>query len=282
MRERDRTRLDTSSALPEAVGRTVARQVERGGFRLMATRYVQGARMPAHEHERPSLCLLLHGRCRERRDGAERELVGPSLTLNLPSTGHEFHVVEGAARCFAVEASMGWLSDFAQAAEVSPRPVLDSGEPGSLSFTLGLYEELLRPDDLSATVVEEQLVAALEGLLGTEGRGGGRPPSWLRRAREILDDEAPSAPGLSELAELVGVHRVHLAQSFRRFYGSSVGEYARMLRLRRAQREIANSVRPLGEIALRAGFYDQSHLNRRFRRAMGMTPGRFRCLAGRG
>jgi AraC family transcriptional regulator len=207
--------------------------------------------------------------------------VGPSLTLNLPSTGHEFHVVEGEARCFAVEAPAAWMSDLANVTGVSPRPVLDSGEPGSLSFTLGLYDELLRPDDLSSTVVEEQLVAALEHLLGPDVPSRGHPPAWLRRSREILEDASPGAPGLSELAELVGVHRVHLAQSFRRFYGSSVGEYARMLRLRRAQREIANSERPLGEIALRAGFYDQSHLNRRFRRAMGMTPGRFRRLARR-
>jgi AraC-like DNA-binding protein len=32
---------------------------------------------------------------------------------------------------------------------------------------------------------------------------------------------------------------------------------------------------PIGETALLAGFADQSHLNRHFKRAIGVTPGQF-------
>lgn len=76
----------------------------------------------------------------------------------------------------------------------------------------------------------------------------------------------------------MGVHRVHLARTFRRHFGTTVGAYRRRLSLERAEREIAEGCMELGRIALRSGFYDQSHFNRHFRRATGMTPGRFRGL----
>ena len=39
---------------------------------------------------------------------------------------------------------------------------------------------------------------------------------------------------------------------------------------------------PIGEIALASGFCDQSHLNRQFVKAYGVTPGEFARLCGRG
>jgi len=44
-------------------------------------------------------------------------------------------------------------------------------------------------------------------------------------------------------------------------------------------RELLASTRlPLSEIALKVGFADQSHFARRFRQAVGVSPGQFRKL----
>jgi AraC family transcriptional regulator len=82
--------------------------------------------------------------------------------------------------------------------------------------------------------------------------------------------------GLSELASEVGVNAAHLARVFRARYGTSVGEYGRRLRLDWAAGEIARDDRPIAEIATEAGFADQSHFTRLFRRHVGTTPARFR------
>lgn len=50
-----------------------------------------------------------------------------------------------------------------------------------------------------------------------------------------------------------------------------------MRRLARARTLIKNGV-PLAETAARAGFADQSHLTRQFKRAFGLTPGRWIAL----
>jgi AraC family transcriptional regulator len=73
------------------------------------------------------------------------------------------------------------------------------------------------------------------------------------------------------------VHPVHLARTFRRYYHCSPGEYVRRLRLESATRELCASDASLIEIALAAGYCDQSHFSKSFKRHTGMSPARFRA-----
>jgi AraC family transcriptional regulator len=136
----------------------------------------------------------------------------------------------------------------------------------------------LRAGDESWPLAAEGLVLQ---LLATAGRAGGGGPSragWLGDVREQLHERTPATASLSELAESVGVHPAHLARSFRRAYGVTVGEYARGLRLDWAAARLALPDASLAEVAAAAGFADQSHFTRAFRRHTGVTPGRYRRL----
>jgi AraC family transcriptional regulator len=74
------------------------------------------------------------------------------------------------------------------------------------------------------------------------------------------------------------VHVSHLSRLFRRCYGASVTEYAQAHSVRRALASLAQPQLALSDVALAAGFYDQSHLNRVFRRITGRTPGACRAM----
>jgi AraC family transcriptional regulator len=74
---------------------------------------------------------------------------------------------------------------------------------------------------------------------------------------------------------------MHLARAFRQHYGASVGEFVRQRRLDFVCRELVASERPVAELALEAGFADQSHLTKIFNRALGTTPARYRTGARR-
>jgi AraC family transcriptional regulator len=124
---------------------------------------------------------------------------------------------------------------------------------------------------------------ALEGLalqlVATAGRASSeRAGPWLTRVRELLHDRAPEQASLSELADTVGRHPTHVARVFRREFGLSVGEYARSLRLEWAASRLALDDASLAQVAIEAGFADQSHFTRAFRRHAGVTPGRYREL----
>lgn len=139
----------------------------------------------------------------------------------------------------------------------------------------------LRARDESWALAAEGLVLQ---LLSAAGRAEPRPVRrgcWLRDARDLLHERAPVATTLTELAAAVGVHPVHLARTFRREYGVTVGEYARGLRLEWALGQLALPDMTLAEIASGAGFADQSHFTRAFRVYAGVTPGRYRELVRR-
>jgi AraC family transcriptional regulator len=139
----------------------------------------------------------------------------------------------------------------------------------------------LRASDTAAPLAAEGL--ALELLAATrretgERRRTTRKPGWLNAAEELLRTRLGDCVRLRELADLVGVHPVHLARVFRAHYGVSVGEYGRRVRLEWAAAEVARTDTPLARIAVRAGFADQSHFTRLFKERIGTTPADYRRL----
>jgi AraC family transcriptional regulator len=145
-----------------------------------------------------------------------------------------------------------------------------------------LLEEHRNPDNVSSLAVEG---VALE-LLAACARSPAeitqtRPPLWLERVRELVSDRFSENLSLGEIAATVGVSADHLARWFRRFHGCTMGEYARRRRVEFACQRLANSEEPLIQIALGAGFTDQSHFTKIFKRTMGVTPAVFRHLHSR-
>ena len=95
-------------------------------------------------------------------------------------------------------------------------------------------------------------------------------------AKNVVDKEFRAPLTVAGVAASVGVHPVHLAREFRKAYRSTVGEYIRRRRITFACREILRSDTPLTEIAMAAGFSDQSHFSRTFKRLTGKTPSLYR------
>jgi len=70
-------------------------------------------------------------------------------------------------------------------------------------------------------------------------------------------------------------------RGYRAAFKVTVGERIRRFRVERAVRELLEGQEPLSSIAVRAGFYDQSHFTNLFRRRFGVTPAQYRLSATR-
>ena len=81
------------------------------------------------------------------------------------------------------------------------------------------------------------------------------------------------------MARRAGVHAVHLSRAFRSHFGCTVGDYIRQLRVEHARKQMTHTSTPLVDIAADAGFSDQAHFTRIFKRLTGMTPGQYRARA---
>jgi AraC family transcriptional regulator len=108
-----------------------------------------------------------------------------------------------------------------------------------------------------------------------------RGPPWLTRATAFLQCHYRNGLSMDEVAEVAGVHPAHLAAVFRRVHRVSLGQYVRRLRVTWAAEQLLATDAPIAAVALEAGFSDQAHLTRWFRRETGFTPAAYRRSRGR-
>lgn len=101
-------------------------------------------------------------------------------------------------------------------------------------------------------------------------------PRELRRAAEYVEENIARNPSLTELAEEAGMSRYRFARLFKQSTGLSPHQYVIARRVERAKRLLELEGSSLHEVALGAGFSDQAHLTRHFKRFIGTTPGEFR------
>ncbi|WP_324191831.1 AraC family transcriptional regulator [Nocardia brasiliensis] len=138
--------------------------------------------------------------------------------------------------------------------------------------------ELAADEALGATVAALVRRGARRPLVRSGTGGGGVGVDIARRVRAVLDDRYLEPLSMDDLAEATECSRFALYRAFRANYGLAPSDYQRLLRLRAARRSIAAG-RPVAEAAVAAGFADQAHLTRWFRRCYGITPGVYSSAA---
>jgi AraC family transcriptional regulator len=107
-------------------------------------------------------------------------------------------------------------------------------------------------------------------------------PRWLRSVEEAIDAHITEPPSTEALAAIAGVHPSHLLRVFRRYNRATISNFVRRRRIELARMQVALGQIPLSTIALNAGFADQAHFTRVFKKAFGETPGQYaRALKGK-
>lgn len=257
--------------------RRLAREI--AGLTLTEYHFAPNCAISRHCHEQSYLSLVLDGGWSESYAGKVRERKPLTLTVHPAGELHSERLGAKGARAFHIEFSADWLRRLGGYSQILDRSTqIDGGPPTWLA--LRLHAEFRKADLHSALIVEGLILESIGDLARQEHAPAAANTSpWLARARDILHARFAEPLTLEAIARDVGVHPVHLARTFRRRYRCSVGEYLRQLRVQLACRELASSDRPLAEIAIAAGFVDQSHLGRTVRHFTGMSPGAFRRTA---
>jgi len=105
----------------------------------------------------------------------------------------------------------------------------------------------------------------------------GLPMARLARILEHIDqhlgDDCLTVDGL---ASLIGLSGPRLGNLFKESMGQPPHTYINIKRMERAKKLLLESNLSIAEIAFEVGFSNQSSFTDRFRRIVGMPPGRFR------
>jgi AraC-like DNA-binding protein len=127
--------------------------------------------------------------------------------------------------------------------------------------------------DAGALACDEAQLALLATVFARHGAAaaprGGSPA--IARARQRLDDDPANDPGLAALAAEAGLSRFQLLRAFARELDMTPHAYLVQRRLAVA-RALLDAGEPVAGAAAGAGFADQAHLTRLFRRSLGYTP----------
>lgn len=237
--------------------------------------YAPTFRQGRHEHAGASFDLVLAGGGVGNCGRARLESVPGAVEYFPPQVSHDFRAAPQGIRTLhviippEVVALAGVPKDTpgqALPAETFARPCLDA------------LRALSEPDDAGALDLES-CVGELLATLADHAHPR-RASVHARRAAAMLADRACEPVTLGDLGDALRVNPGHLARAFRQTHGVSVGTYQRNLRLRRAARMLASGTEPIARVAGACAFADQAHLTNHFRRAFGVTPGRYRAIIG--
>jgi len=242
------------------------------GVRLSEVDYGSARQWAPHTHWRAFFALLLRGSYVETLGRAQLGYSPLDLGFHPESTRHTDRIAADGTRFFLVELDESWvrrLGECGGKSGLEPR-MCDGGSNG---LALRLYRGLRAGE--AFTPASEGLV--LEMLAGLLPRGTARTrPSWIAAVLDWMQSEYPQRLSLTELARQMGLHPVYLSRAFRDHVGRTVSQCLTEARIRYAARRLSDPGASLADIALEAGFADQSHFTKVFKRETGMTPGAYR------
>jgi AraC-like DNA-binding protein len=246
-------------------------------------------RFDAHDHADYDVVLIEAGGRRLAQRGEELSL-GPG----------ELYVTSSGERHGGISAEEGWSFRslyvppqlFAEAADEAGgrRRGASPFEPRAAAATLrdpALAERfraacaaLGRP--LATLEQQSRLLGVLvemvrPGAARPPARQGVREPRAVAQVEEYLREHATEDVSLDELAALTQLSKFHLLRAFRAHRGVTPHAQLRRYRIAMARALLWHGTSP-SDVAIRTGFYDQSHLTNAFRDATGMTPARFQRL----
>ena len=248
-------------------GRSVRRTRAWGGEGLRAFEavYEPHATLAMHEHSLPFFTYVLRGEYFERTPRMERDCRRGSVMLHPPCDAHANTVGPRGTMSLNVEIAPNL---WAELEPVSGRVL--SGDVEWLAAAV--WREFHRDDAASGLGMDESVALLCASLRVEPKRNASASARRLATSAEYISEHLTPVPRLADVAQVAGVHPMHLARLFRERYGYSMGEFVRRRRIAWACGQLAGSDRTISAIALAAGFADHAHFTRTFRRIAGCTP----------
>lgn len=271
------TSEDTGYLQPGQFYGNVSKNYQFSGFTLSELHHQTARQIRRHTHESAYFCLLITGSYREFF--GRKEIVYQPLTIGYhpPDTVHRDEIGSQGGHFFAIEIADRWLDRLREYTAI-PNSTCDLHGGELVWLALRLYRECTDFDAYSPLAVEGLVLEMLATVARAQPEKTRRPPGWLLQAVDLLQAEFHQNLTINAIATQVGVHPFHLSKTFRQVFHQPIGDYLQRLRIHFATQQLSQADIKLSEIALSAGFADQSHFTRVFKTITGATPGEFRSV----
>lgn len=228
-----------------------------------------------HYHENPYFMYVLEGNVLDVNK--KRTSICPAGTFLLHNWNevHRNTKESTTARGFHIEFERKWFDqkklniDLWEGSRVLEDPRLHQ-------VLAKLYYEFKCEDSFSEVSIDLLLLQLCERTQTLQDRLLEHEPSWIKKLIELINDESCIFT-LDELSNKLGVHPVHLSRAVPKYLDTTLGNYIRQQKIKKALVYLLNPKYSLTDITYICGFADQSHFTRTFKMYFNLTPSKYRA-----
>jgi AraC family transcriptional regulator len=253
----------------------VVRAMSTRNFCISERTYESYSESPLHRHVKNYLIVTLDGGYFSTFETRSEEFNPWSVSYHRAGAAHTSRYGTRGARVLYVELSTDRCHSFLGKSNAHLSHFSLRG--GLLEWAARqLYSEFSSPDHFSPEVIDGLVMQMLAHLFRRRASTPQRMPAWLGNADVTIRNRFMEPLALGDIAQLVNIHPVHLAREYKRFFHCTIGEQIRRLRIEFACEQLSTTTNCLGDIALAAGFSDQSHFTSCFKQQLGTSPSHYR------
>lgn len=237
-----------------------------------------------HYHETFSIGLISQGRCKYINCEKVVEASVGTVVLMNPGDVHACNPVRGQPWSYRMlYIDVPWLSRIQDelgihgSAGFAGFSAVSTVQPELYGGLNRLFDTLVDPrvGHLEKECASVSFVGVLHECLGRKRLAGRSAVPGLVRAAEFIRQHCTRSLKLQDICAAAGLSPSHLVRAFRGHYGLTPHAYQLNCRIElcRSQLRAGHS---LADVALEAGFSDQPHFQRTFKRFVAATPGQYK------
>lgn len=260
-----------------------------GGLELLAADYIAHS-FPRHAHAEFVIGVMQRGADVFHYNGSTHVAPEGTIFLINPGVVHDGRGADATGWAYRalyptiamIENVVAGMSGRGGGLIHFPDPVVL--DPMLAEELLDVHADLLQENDSLAG--QSNLLLTLARLIERHARDApaltppGRALEPVARARDYIHEHFARDVTLIELARVADLSPFWFIRAFQKHFGLTPHAYLIGLRVRHAKALLARGAAII-EVALDTGFADQSHLTRRFKSIVGVTPGQFVRQASR-
>jgi AraC-like DNA-binding protein len=236
-----------------------------------------------HAHEEYSLGIVDKGKSSFWYEGKWKEVSPKTIIFIPPDLVHSCNPQqEDQWKYKMLFINTTWIHGFMKSKE---KPIYNGpfvkaiSDYGIFNLTNKMLEDLTEhtsPLEKEASIITvfDKMTAHLEWEKGKRLK---KELPKLKIIKEYVHSNFSEKITLDHLAEVSGINKFHIIRLFKEEFNIPPHTYQTLLRINYAKEQLRKH-RPITEVALEVGFYDQSHFHKVFKSQTGITPDRYEKL----
>lgn len=254
----------------EFLGHVSQRLDTQQGLTFVETVYHTHVYQGPHTHPNSHLTLFLQGGTFEKRKHLSQAVTPGHLLFYYSGELHQNLNTQFPSKNINLDISAEFFTQQALTEASLDRAIHQN--PHCRAVLLKMYKETQWTDHSSADSIIMLFHQLVEPI---SRRSVKKQPAWVNQLRDMLLDTWQQTPLLAELASALKVHPITISKQFPRYFGCTLSEYSRRIKVARAVERIRQPAISLTALAHECGFADQSHFIRVFKAQTGFLPQEF-------